>query len=339
MDYHQLVPRYEPEGGVVMAYGHYAVQPDPIDAGYARQVDDYVMDETFDFQGYYDEPRTDAAAYSQQKPTVPSQASDDSQHDQDMDIESSEETNNGDSWRDLVDAAHANYYSEDPMKDVLLLPKLTVFNEDFREPPGSFNVAEIDKLTSVERWDVSKSTMEFLANVLALSAPADDLTKCCGLEPLLRGVKLEEPVLLSDTATDMHRLRERNIVKLTSNGIKPFPSDKRHDQGLRWSKSSLKLPDEVDELIAAEKMIVNSETGNMLKDVFEDMNEDPLSSFAKDFQHRVSLQHIWYFCAFPLTRLGSISTDVTPAPSDVPAIQSWEHPVGCGTAAVHINTR
>lgn len=300
-------------GPTVVTCGYDARPSDAMEVGYERQFGDIEMNETFDFQGYYGEQRAGTTTVPrQQGKTDPYRPFDDSQDDQDMDIDPMEEADDEHCSRSLSHTALANYYSSNLLQSSLIPPNVCSLEDDLVDPPGSIDIVRLATFACVEKWDVGKDTMEYLGSVLALSAPVDDFITLCGLQPQIRHIKLEEPILSSDPATDMQRLRERNVVRLTSHGIKPYHLDRRNDEGLRWSARSLKLPEDMDKLIAAEKMTINSETGGFLKQIFDDMNGDALTSITQDRRYKVNIAAHGAFVCIRLTRTGSSSTCNTP---------------------------
>lgn len=281
MDYHLPGGRFATGTGNLVVHGYSAGQSNDSD-----------MDNVFDFEGYHGGHQQNSD-YLHQETVGSDQEYHDAQQGYSPTIVDSDEMNDSydeadDGWQSLFEAAFTSYYSDNPLKCSLLPSTPLTSAGDLDDPPGSADGSNSIALPSTEKWDVDKATMEYLASVLALSAPVSSLSTCCGLRSPLRDVKIEEPVLRSDPATDMQRLRERNVVRLNTKGIKPVPSDKRHDQDLQWSSKSLKLPNEMDKQLATEKMNVNSETGRFLKEIFEDMKDDFTFSLSKD---RISKVH------------------------------------------------
>lgn len=269
------------EHGDVVAHCYHAVQPPVADSD---------MSQMFDFEGYHNEhqPRSN---YPQQGSTDFNQRYRNSQQEGSTSSGHSEDDDDG--WQALYESALANYYFDDPLKcHCVPLQSLTFF-DDLSDTPGFTDVADIIPLHSVEKWDVDSTTMVYLASLMALSVPGDSLSTHCGVQPPLRDVKLEDPVLQSDPATDMLRLSERNTVRLDPKDLKPFSLDNRHDQALQWSRKSLKLPDDMEKQLITEKMDVASETGQFLKEVFEVAKDEIESSLSKDgiLKVHVNLQH------------------------------------------------
>lgn len=282
MDYHYTGTPFARGNGTLLSYDHYGIQADTMDTSHARQVGDDAMNETFDFPGYYGDYATDSVAANPQQDMIQSHRG------KDVDSVPAGEVEYRDGPPDVLASALASYYSSNPLTDPLIPPVSSVLERGFIDPPGFHDMQQLATLPTVEKWDVDKSTMEYLVAILAVSASEGSLLARCGLRPHLRDIKLEEPVLSSDPATDMQRLRERNVVRLDTQCIKPIPLDKRHDQGLQWSAKSLRLPEETDKLIAAEKMMVNGDTVDFLKEVFEGMQGDPITPLSRNSQDRVS---------------------------------------------------
>lgn len=288
MDFPRADTRHLVGNGDLVTHQYHGVQPDSMATSDAMQVGDNGMDQLFDFQGY----QTDSvAAYFQPEPSTARQEYVDSQNYGYMDSDQPEEGDDDgdDGWPALFQAAYEGYYSVDPLKSWLIPLQPSSFNEDL--------IMNGATTVEVEKWDIDQTTMEFLASLVSASASGDSLRVRCGLRACIRDIKIEEPVLQSDAATDMLRLQERNIIHLTSKGIKPFPLDEQHDQALQWSAKSSRLPHELDQLLAAERMTVNSETGTFLMEVFEDTKGDLVALLSEDrhckVTYRLSFLYIW----------------------------------------------
>lgn len=251
----------------------------PSIAGDTTNLADSGMEEMFDFPRYHSECQADAwAGDPGQESTTYYQQHDDPQSDEFMDDGQPEDVDDDDGIGSPVQLAAMSYYSGDPL-DSHLIPLLSSsFEEDLVDPKS-------------EKWDVDKATMEFLASILTFSAPAKSPSTRFGTGKYFRNVKVEEPVLQSDAATDMLRLHERNTIRVTPKGIKPIPLDKCHDQDLRWSTKSLRLPHDIDELLAAEKMAVDVKTGRFLKNLVEGLKGDLITSLLNERHHKASFTY------------------------------------------------
>lgn len=298
----------------VVTHSHDAVQRD------TGQIPDSDMAHMFDFEGYHGE-QAPYANCSKQELIYPNQQHPVSSHERSLSIGRSDEpeddSDSGDGWQALCESALADYHSEDPLKDHFLLPQPLTGDKDLIDPPGSTGTTSLLQIPGPEKWDVDRASMEYLASALALTLPCGSLSMQCGIRLPFRDVKIEEPVLQSDPATDMLRLRERNVVRLGPNRIVLLPPNERYDQELQWSSTSLELPLGMDKQLASEKLNVNSETGHFLKAIFENVKRGLETSMSKDRILKVNLQHK---CRILLTLPGFDSSHYTSAPSAFAAL-------------------
>ena len=137
---------------------------------------------------------------------------------------------------------------------------------DLQDPQGCLNIGTLVAVgalhghTTKEKWDVNKESAECLASVLNLGkGSSDNMAGLIDL-PKLKDLKLQEPILASDPEFDVLRLKHRNAITLMTADMEPFPLDDEKGETLIWSKRDLKLPAEIEHLIASEKLEVDRGT-------------------------------------------------------------------------------
>ncbi|KJX93174.1 hypothetical protein TI39_contig4375g00007 [Zymoseptoria brevis] len=219
----------------------------------------------FDFAKYDDEGHRQQTSQVCHRRSTPNNSGSDPQEPPSTDpFQSSDDDGDQSMEWDLVKAARHDYFSTDPMQGISL--PLT--------PPGPKDAlmepfAQLPVTFAEEKWNVDRETAQFLSSVMSLMSPSENTEHDAHLG--FRKFKVEEPLLSTDPIVDIQRLQERNVVCVTTAGMEPFVLSKKNDERLTWDKKSLKLPDQVEKEIAAEKVIVDSETANFLKEVFQDM--------------------------------------------------------------------
>lgn len=124
------------------------------------------------------------------------------------------------------------------------------------------------KLNAAEKLDVDKDTAAFLRSMLDLAPGTDDSEGLRQIEGshYLRNLKLEEPILASDPALDLWRLRKRNAITISSKGMQPFDIDEAKGEGLVWSKEEPYAHAEIEKLVSNEKLDIDIDTLTYLKD-------------------------------------------------------------------------
>ena len=66
----------------------------------------------------------------------------------------------------------------------------------------------------------------------------------------MNDLKIDEPVLSTDPHLDVSRLRARNTVRLSNQGMKPCVLNTEKGESLAWTSEDLKLPTAIKMSIA-----------------------------------------------------------------------------------------
>ncbi|SMR61639.1 unnamed protein product [Zymoseptoria tritici ST99CH_3D1] len=218
----------------------------------------------FDFVKYDDEGHRHQTSQVCHRDSTPHLDGSDNQEPPSTDpFLSSDDDSQSMQW-DLAKAARHDYFSTDPMQGISL-PLTPPGPEDALMDP----FAKLPPTFEEEKWNVDRETAQFLSSVMSLMSPSEDPEHDAHLG--FRKFKVDEPLLSTDPIVDIQRLHERNVVSVTTAGMDFFVLSKKKDERLTWDKKSLKLPDQVEKEIASEKVVVDSETANFLKEVFQDM--------------------------------------------------------------------
>lgn len=234
-----------------------------------------------------------------------------------------------------------SYLHEQPFRAADPAPSPTVVCADLEDPESTLNISdianvkELNGITVSEKWDVDKETATFLASLLALGKDDGPMHSRQNCGPLyLRDLRLEEPLLSSDPEVDVWRLKRRKTVAISSDGMRPFELKDEEGESFTWSTSELRAPAEKDELIANEKLDVDRETMEYLKDIMslgcpadeENMNTDADQSA------------VCRLC--PLANLFANSVQIRPPSPLTPPLLSMSPPLSPGgpsTAAMEID--
>lgn len=197
----------------------------------------------------------------------------------DEDIEMSDNAHSEDESDDVEPLAYArqhgltsNYFDEDPLR-ASCIPSppdspLADMNDWKGSSSGDVHAAKaLIEDSSNERWDVDRETAEFLTSVMALGR-ADERDGALGTTST-KDLKIDEPLLSSDPEIDLFRLRARNAVRISTKGMDSWAVGVEKGESLSWSSEDLKLPSTVSELIAIEKLDVDKETMELLREVLQ----------------------------------------------------------------------
>ncbi|CAK3873128.1 Hypothetical predicted protein [Lecanosticta acicola] len=169
------------------------------------------------------------------------------------------------------EAARDAYQSDNPLRLDLVPPLSPTCDGSPAGLDGLVTLRDLVDLPALdgrEKWDIDREAMQFLATVHSLSK-SDEVTPAShGLRPTFRDLKTEEPALRTDPQIDLFRLIERNQVKLSTDDIDPVPLDDDKDESLKWSRESLKLPKKLNDEITKERLDVEWETAEYLREIF-----------------------------------------------------------------------
>lgn len=180
-------------------------------------------------------------------------------------------------------ALHA-YRSHNPLRSDLLPITSPDYDGDLADAPGADEMQRmVDKagILGPEKWDVDQEALQFLASTHTLMKEDKSDPRREGLHPGFRDLKLDEPVLKTDPHLEMLRILERNQVQLSSAGFERIPLNTEKDESIKWPKHTLQLPSTVDKQIASEKLEVDMDTVEYLRDIFQGPKAD-LSELAAD---------------------------------------------------------
>ncbi|KAF2217194.1 hypothetical protein CERZMDRAFT_104582 [Cercospora zeae-maydis SCOH1-5] len=194
-----------------------------------------------------------------------------SECDQDLEAASDAEIEDEAFRRDILEAAEARCFSDDPLQYMPLVPMVSSV-QDLEDLPGAVNVEQLlarkqSQGCFQDRWQVDKESAMLLASI------ARDIKdyRVGGMRfhlPVpLRHCRIEPPVLQSDPDTDLRRLRDRNEIKITSEGMMPFHLDVDKGESLDWGAEDLALPAHIRKQLESEKLPVDAETMAFMKEV------------------------------------------------------------------------
>lgn len=172
---------------------------------------------------------------------------------------------------------------------------------DLVDPSSTVNVEAIVDLSALEdhtaheRWEVDKASVEFIASVVALGREGDALCNQ-GSEGMLyiKDLKLVEPVLASDPQLDIIQLKRRNSAVISVKGMEPFELDTENDESIFWSSKYRHLPIEKDETLARERLDVDPETMEYLKEIWNSasVNKDDTTQSAYGYSESQGLEDL-----------------------------------------------
>ena len=92
------------------------------------------------------------------------------------------------------------------------------------------SLSAVNGNTAHEKLDIDKDAAELLASVIKLGQD-DDFPDMWPDEPAtgFKGLRLEEPILLSDPQLDLIRLNDRNTAAISTKGMQPFTEEEISD--------------------------------------------------------------------------------------------------------------
>ncbi|KAK3715005.1 structural constituent of nuclear pore [Vermiconidia calcicola] len=166
-----------------------------------------------------------------------------------------------------------SYMDEDPRCTVPLPSTPKSADADLADPQATLNLDTLVALGALnghnchERWEVDKNAAKFLASAIALGKEYETQDEY-GLDEAwsLRDLKTEEPLMSSDPGLELVRLKRRNALIISTEGIPPICLDAWETPS--WTVEELHLPAEKDRNVAHEKLDVDNETMQYLKEIF-----------------------------------------------------------------------
>jgi len=163
------------------------------------------------------------------------------------------------------------------------------------EEIGSFldnSKAHVGETHQMERenFDVDEETATFLRSVTALGKQVP--SSWHGQETGLGKLKLDLPVLSGDHEVFMLKIRRRNAVRLSSNGITTFVLDDEADEGPHFSSHRSSEKDTLEKEIMSEKLDVDEETIEYLRDVHK-LLTSKTQDVAGDAYKQLKVNSMW----------------------------------------------
>ncbi|KAK5746263.1 hypothetical protein LTR17_000998 [Elasticomyces elasticus] len=176
---------------------------------------------------------------------------------------------------DLLEEVRDEGYShntllEDPMRSIWLpTPPASADGdlEEWPEPTSDHKAAAMNLAGHGEKWEVDKETVGFLASVMALSREDEQATVLEDTPLTFTDLKIDETVLQCDAAVEVRKLRERHIVKLNTDGLKPFALDTEKGESIQWPSTDLTLPSKIHEQIAADRLEISRDEAAYLQNI------------------------------------------------------------------------
>lgn len=161
-----------------------------------------------------------------------------------------------------------DYFNCNPMKSICITspPEEPLQDLDCTTLPGQAMEAAktVARDADRERWTIDKETAEFITAVISLVRPDDvevgeDVVR-------MSDFKIDEPVLSTDPELDLSRLRARNTVRSSTQGMQPCVLDSQKRESLAWSSEDLKLPSTMETSMISAGLPIDRETAELLKE-------------------------------------------------------------------------
>jgi len=186
----------------------------------------------------------------------------------------------GDRSRSPIDESHSfdpwdEYISDNPLTSACMPTPPETLEGDLADPAEVQDIAMVAALGALigtnayEKWDVDRDAAAFLASVLALGKDDGASLQLHDSYISFNDLKLMEPLLHMDPELDMQRLKRRNRVKISAEGIEEIPLDTDKDEGVEWPQRLLDLPLQKQREIASEKLEVGKEVMEYLHGIAE----------------------------------------------------------------------
>jgi hypothetical protein len=190
----------------------------------------------------------------------------------DFETESSSE----DEDEDLDPVEYARYYgltTDHTLAETKMpyLPSLESVDLDLlalQDSPNfvtQISLDEIDSMVNNEKWMVSGECAKFLACIMRKTEDDIVLRDHEVSYKTVTDLRLEEAILSTDPALDLVRLKQRNALRLCTKGITPAELDSNN----LWSPTELRLPAELDQRLAQERLDVDSKAMVFLKGLYD----------------------------------------------------------------------
>ncbi|KAK1037908.1 hypothetical protein LTS16_012526 [Friedmanniomyces endolithicus] len=142
--------------------------------------------------------------------------------------------------------------------------------DDLDHWPGltsAHRVAAHDLVDHGEKWDVDRESAEFLASLLAFSKADNRVLAFDDSSATFTDLKMDEPILQCDPHVELQMLKDRNAVKLSTQGLELFALDREKGESVYWASTDLHLPMMKDNEVASERFEVSEDVVALLRDI------------------------------------------------------------------------
>ncbi|KAK0259659.1 hypothetical protein B0A54_15581 [Friedmanniomyces endolithicus] len=155
--------------------------------------------------------------------------------------------------------------------------------DDLDHWPGltsGHRVAAHDLVDHGEKWDVDRESAEFLASLLAFSKADNRVLAFDDSSATFTDLKMDEPILQCDPHDELQMLKDRNTVKLSTQGLELFALDREKGESVYWASTDLHLPMMKDNEVASERFEVSEDVVALLRDIAQPSPVDYAEMFA-----------------------------------------------------------
>ncbi|PPJ50754.1 hypothetical protein CBER1_07456 [Cercospora berteroae] len=171
----------------------------------------------------------------------------------------------------MLRSAEARCFSEDLLQYMPTALTASAL-QDVEDVPGLIGIEDMLAKKKTEghfqdRWQVDKESAAFLAAIVRGLKDYQVSETHYDVSMPLRHCRVEIPVLQCDPNTDLRRLRERNEIKIASDGLMPFDLDDKKSESLAWGVEALALPERIRNELDSERLQVDAETMSFMKSV------------------------------------------------------------------------
>ncbi|KAK0342252.1 hypothetical protein LTR91_025916 [Friedmanniomyces endolithicus] len=142
--------------------------------------------------------------------------------------------------------------------------------DDLDQWPGlevDQRVAAFDLVDHGEKWDVDRESAEFLASVIAFGKADDRVFASDDSPTTFTDLKMDEPILQCDPHVEVQKLKDRNAVELSTQGLELFALDREKGESVCWAITDLHLPMLKDNEVASERFEVSEDVVTLLRNI------------------------------------------------------------------------
>ncbi|KAK4574630.1 hypothetical protein LTR86_001471 [Recurvomyces mirabilis] len=172
----------------------------------------------------------------------------------------------------FYDETHDRYYAQ----DLMLLAREFVDSEDWGDELDTH--AAIDCLADDDRWEVSKDTIEFLAQVMSREGE-DNLIEYPGKYSALRALKMELPVLHRDPEIELLMLKQRHEISINNRDVELWTHEEGDGIDLDREMDDPTLPARIMAEIANETLDVSEDAARFLRNFEEEFDPSDINIF------------------------------------------------------------